>query len=142
MTVGELIKALQECPNMDAAVEFNPDLIPTPTGEADTELWSSTAHGLLEGEAVEILSLTGGAGIAVGVFYVRGTNLSANAFELSASAPDPDGTEGAIAAFTTDVTAAAIVRRSPRSVVMPDPASLPADAPDAALVDPGIAVVS
>lgn len=73
--------------------------LPTTTGEADTELFSSTAHGLAVGDPIVFTSLTGGTGLTEDtVYYVIASGLTDNAFKVS------DEVGGSVAAFSTDVS--------------------------------------
>lgn len=81
------------------------DTLPATTGEADTELFSSTAHGLTVGKPVIFTALTGGTGAATDTVYVVKTVPDANSFTLET----PGGTALAI---STDVTAATTITGS------------------------------
>lgn len=85
--------------DFSAVTAFTPIAV---TGEADTEVFTATAHGLLDGQEVYLYGLTGGTGIAAGVFYV--VNKATNTFQLSTSRG------GSAAAFSTDITAGYVVR--------------------------------
>lgn len=106
MNVQTLIKALQEVPNPSAtSIALDPgNVVTTATGEADTELFTSTAHGLAVGDSIRFQSLTGGTGLSVNTTYFIKTVPDANSFTLSASKG------GATAAFSTDVTACIYAR--------------------------------
>lgn len=137
MTVAELIKELQAVPNLDAVVVSGARVLPTPTGESDTETWSSTAHGLQEGDEVRVVAATGGTGLPTVPFsgFVSASGLTANAFILT-------DYEGNTISFTTDVTAATIVTGiAAVDVSGANAATPPADAPDAG-GDPDAGVVS
>jgi hypothetical protein len=72
----------------------------TPFGVASTDLLTDTAHGLVAGDRVQFVSLTGGAGLVVGTVYrVSATGLTANDFKVSSL------DTGGIVDFTSDVTA-------------------------------------
>jgi hypothetical protein len=75
------------------------------TGEADTEVFSASAHGLLDGQEVALYGLTGGTGIAAGIFYVR--DKATNTFKLATVRG------GTASAFSTDITAGYVVRTGP-----------------------------
>lgn len=75
------------------------------TGEADTEVFSATAHGLLDGQQVALYSLTGGTGISAGIYYV--INRAADTFQLSTTRG------GSAAAFTSDISAGYVKRTGP-----------------------------
>lgn len=85
--------------NFDAVTAFTPIAV---TGEADTEVFSAVAHGLLDGQEVRLYGLSGGTGIAAGIFYV--INKADDSFQLSATRA------GSAAAFSTDITAGYVVR--------------------------------
>jgi hypothetical protein len=67
-------------------------------GEADTEVFTKTAHGLVDGDRVRFPALTGGSGLTAdtGRYYV--IDAAANTFKVSATVG------GAAVNFTTDVT--------------------------------------
>lgn len=137
MKVGELIKALQESPNMDASVSFGRAGF-TAAGAAVGDLFTISAgvHGLAAGDQVVLRGATSGAGITVGTpMYVRTTGLTTTVFGLSTT-----GAAGTLADVTTDYVAARFDKVAP-AVVSPAAASLPADAPNAAVVAPGILVI-
>lgn len=72
----------------------------TPFGEADTELLTDAAHGLVAGDRIRFTALTGGAGLTVGTdYYVIATGLTANDFKVSLIQG------GTAVDFTTDLTA-------------------------------------
>lgn len=73
------------------------------TGEADTEVFTATAHGLSVGAPVLLVSKTGGADLTAGTIYYVKTVPDANSFTLAS-----DSADGATAAFSTDVTAGVI----------------------------------
>lgn len=118
--------------NFDAATAFTPIAV---TGEADTEVFSAVAHGLLDGQEVRLYGLEGGAGISEGIFYV--INKNADDFQLSTTRG------GSAAAYTTDITAGYVVRTgagvptgwtiskagSSEFVAGNDPAKCPSDLP-------------
>lgn len=107
MFVDELIKALQEVPNPSVTrVAFQP-ISAAATGEADTELFTDTAHGLAVGDAIVFHSLTGGTGLAVDTVYWVLTAPDANTFTVAATPG------GATTAFSTDVTASVYSKCSP-----------------------------
>lgn len=85
--------------NFSAITAFSPIAV---TGEADTEVFSAVAHGLLDNQKVRLYGLTGGTGIAEGEFYV--VNKNADDFQLSTTKG------GSAAAFTTDITAGYVIR--------------------------------
>lgn len=71
--------------------------LPTTTGEADDETFTSTAHGLTVGDIVIFTALTGGTGISTNTVYtVRAVPTSAT-FTLSKS-------DGSLLAFSVDAT--------------------------------------
>jgi hypothetical protein len=76
--------------------------VPATTGEADTELFTSTAHGLDVGDPVIFTALTGGTGLATDTVYVVATVPDANSFTLAT----PTGTA---VTFSTDVSAATTI---------------------------------
>jgi N4-gp56 family major capsid protein len=56
------------------------------TSVAATDVITSTAHGLKEGQRIQFASLTGGAGLSINTdYFVIGTNLTANDFMVSAT---------------------------------------------------------
>lgn len=70
-----------------------------PTGNAGTDTFTATAHGLAAGDAVYFETLTGGTGLVVGqTYYVVDSTLTANTFQISATQG------GAAFNFTTNVT--------------------------------------
>ena len=76
------------------------------TGEADTELFTSVAHGLEVGDKIQFSALTGGTGLTTATdYFVIASGLTADAFKLS----ETDG--GAAVDFTTDVTASTLAKR-------------------------------
>jgi hypothetical protein len=78
------------------------DTLPAVTAEADTEVFTSTAHGLTVGKPVIFTALTGGTGAATNTVYVVRTVPDANSFTLET----PTGTALAI---STDVSAATTI---------------------------------
>jgi hypothetical protein len=73
---------------------------------AATDTFTLVAHGFQGGDGVIFSGLTGGAGITPGtLYYVRAANLTANTFEVSASAG------GSSIDVTTDLTAGTVTRR-------------------------------
>ena len=69
------------------------------TGEADTELLTSVAHGLTAGDCIVLADLAGGTGLSEGVrYFVIADNLTADDFQIS------DEKGGSAAAFSADVT--------------------------------------
>lgn len=77
--------------------------LPTTTSVASTDIFTSTAHGMVAGDMVVFTALTGGAGLSINtVYFVIATNLAANTFMLSATAG------GATIDHTTNVTAATV----------------------------------
>lgn len=71
------------------------------TGEADTELFTLTGHGLNDGTAVTFASLTGGTGLSTTTTYYV-IEADDDTFQLSTSVG------GTAAAFSTDVTDATL----------------------------------
>lgn len=70
------------------------------TGDAATDILTSTAHGLKPGQRIQFATLTGGAGLVVGTdHFIVDANLTADTFQVSATRG------GAAVNFTTDVTA-------------------------------------
>lgn len=133
MTVSALIKALQEVPNQSALVESGARALPAPTGEADTELWTSTAHGLQDGDQVRVVAATGGTGLPTAPFTAYADVADANTFTLEDAA-------GTTIAFSTDVTASTIVTGiSAVDISAATSATFGPDAPDAESgdTDPG-----
>lgn len=54
------------------------------TGEADTDLFTSTAHGLEAGDCIEFGSLTGGTGLTEDTpYFIIAAGLTANAFQVA-----------------------------------------------------------
>lgn len=78
------------------------DTLPATTGESDTDVFSSTAHGLAVGEPVIFTAITGGTGLATDTVYVVRTVPDANSFTLET----PGGTA---VTFTADLTAATTI---------------------------------
>lgn len=77
--------------------------LPTTTGTASTNVFSSTSHGLVVGSRVVFTALTGGTGLATNtVYYVIAGGLTSDAFKLSLA----EG--GDEVDFTTDVTVATV----------------------------------
>jgi hypothetical protein len=77
----------------------------TPFGTASTNLLTSTSHGLVAGDAIRFLTLTGGTGLVVGLpYYVLAAGLTTHAFTV---APIVSGT---VVDFTTDITVGTFVR--------------------------------
>jgi hypothetical protein len=73
--------------------------LPTTTGEADTELFSSAAHGLAVGDEVVFTALTGGTGLVTDtVYFVVSDGFAAGAFKVSETAG------GTVKTFSTDVS--------------------------------------
>lgn len=70
------------------------------TGEADTEVFTATAHGLSVGDTVTLPTLTGGSGLTASATtrYFVATVPDANTFTLVVAST------GAAVAFTTDIT--------------------------------------
>jgi len=117
--VGTLIQAALAEVGRIAPEQFQEDIVPvadtltyqlrqvgvtkaltTPFGVASTNVLTSTAHGLVAGNAVMFRFLTGGSGLVVGTtYYVIAAGLTANAFEVSATLG------GSAVDFTTDITA-------------------------------------
>lgn len=72
----------------------------TPFGEADTDVLTDTAHGLIAGQRIRFATLTGGTGLVVGTdYYVISDGLTADNFKVS------DEAGGLPVNFTTDITA-------------------------------------
>lgn len=78
------------------------DTLPATTGEADTELFTSTAHGLAVNDAVIFTAATGGTGLSTDTMYRVATVPDANSFTLKTNA-------GVAVTFTTDLTAATTI---------------------------------
>jgi hypothetical protein len=75
------------------------------TAVAATDIFTSTAHGLLAGDSVQFSALTGGAGITPGqTYYVIAANLAANTFQVSATLG------GAALDVTVDLTAGTVTQ--------------------------------
>lgn len=75
------------------------------TGEADDEIFTKVAHGLVTGQRVILTAVTGGTGLTAGNVYYA-IRLDADTFNLATTAALAQaGTE---VAFTTDVTDATI----------------------------------
>lgn len=74
------------------------------TGVAATDLLTSTGHGLVAGDRVRFLALTGGAGLTANAidYFVIATGLTANDFKVSATSG------GSAVDFTTDITAGTV----------------------------------
>lgn len=77
--------------------------LPATTGTASTDVFASTAHGLVAGAMVIFTALTGGAGLATNTKYVVATVPNANSFTLNTAA-------GAAVDFTTDLTVATVYK--------------------------------
>ena len=71
------------------------------TGANATEIFTSNAHGLVDGDAVYFSALTGGTGLTLGTTYYVIT-ATTNTFQLSATFG------GSAVNFTTDVTASTL----------------------------------
>jgi hypothetical protein len=77
--------------------------LPTTTGTAATNVFSSTTHGMAIGDMVVFTALTGGTGLSTNkVYYVIADSFGASAFKLS------EASGGAEVNFTTDVTVATV----------------------------------
>jgi hypothetical protein len=74
------------------------------TGEADTELFTDTTHGLTVGDALILASVTGGTGLTAGNTYYVLTTPDADTFTVSATRG------GSTTAFSTDVSAGVFVK--------------------------------
>jgi len=87
--------------NFGAATPFTP--LTGLTGVAATNVITKVAHGLLDGQVAQFLTLTGGAVLTTGVcYYIR--DKANDTFKVAA-------TRGGTAVdFTTDITAGSIVR--------------------------------
>lgn len=73
--------------------------------EADTELFTKTAHGLVAGDRITFLAKTGGTGITLGTaYFVIATGLTANDFKVSLTSG------GAAINVTLDGTAISYVK--------------------------------
>lgn len=140
LTVAQLIKRLQESPNMSAEVRMGAGTNLIGTATAATDTMAITAHGLVAGDRVRCVAIAGGAaGLTVGnSYYVIATGLTANAFLVSAT----DG--GAQVDITSDSTGVGVAwaKQSVGAGSDPSKASLPADAPGAAAVVPGVFTLS
>jgi microcystin-dependent protein len=101
------------------AADAGSKALTTPFGVALTDTFTSTAHGLVAGDALIFTTLLGGIGLSTNgpIYYVIASGLTANAFKLSLTAG------GAAVDFTSDVTAGSFV------VVQPAPFGL-SDTPD------------
>jgi hypothetical protein len=76
------------------------------TAVAATDIFTSTAHGYVAGNALVFSALTGGAGITPGqVYYVIAANLAANTFQVSATLG------GTALDVTSDLTGGTVVRQ-------------------------------
>lgn len=78
------------------------DTLPAVTGESDTEVFSSTAHGLAVGDIVIFTAVTGGTGISTNTVYRVATVPTVNSFTLNTNA-------GVALTFTADLTAATTI---------------------------------
>ncbi len=77
--------------------------LPTTTGTAATDLFSSTGHAMAVGDRVVFTALTGGTGLATNtIYYVIADGYTANAFKLSTTLL------GTAVDFSTDLTAATV----------------------------------
>lgn len=73
------------------------------TGVASTDIFTATAHGYANADAVVLSALSGGLGLVAGdVYFVIGS--TANTFQLAKTVG------GAAVNFTTDLTAGTVVR--------------------------------
>lgn len=131
LTVSQLIKRLQESPNMNAEVRFLGSATNLAGGAiaiAATNLISITAHGLIAGDRIRVVSVAGGAGlVADSQYFVIATGLTANAFKVSAT---DGGTELDI---TSDSTQLGMVKVSVAAATDPAKATPTPDAPAASL---------
>lgn len=139
MNVAQLIKSLQETPNMDAdAFPGGADVVSAAgdfTGGASEDLFTAASHGFADNQEV-VLLYKAAAGVLTGVSvgdHVFIDLASASTFGLAATS---GGTRIENTADGDAVFAPAIA-----TVTGPSAASLPADAPDAAAVDPGVAAI-
>jgi hypothetical protein len=86
-------------PNLHYTSDVATKDLTTPYGAAATDLFTSTAHGLVANRKIRFATLTGGAGLVIGTtYYVIASGLTANAFKVSATQG------GAAFDFTTNVT--------------------------------------
>jgi hypothetical protein len=133
MTIAQLVKSLQESPNMAAEVRLaaGTNLAGGAIAIAATDVVTITAHGLSDGDRVKVVSIAGGTGLTANTsYFVR--DATANTFKLTAT---PGGTAIDITADTTQLS---LAKQSVGVVAAPTPASPPADAPNALVADPGV----
>lgn len=127
LTVSQLIKRLQESPNMNAEVRFLgsvTNLAGAAIGIAATNLITIASHGLIAGDRVRIVSIAGGTGlVADSQYFVIATGLTANAFKLSATET------GAEIDITADTTQMSLVKVSVAAATDPSKATPTPDAP-------------
>jgi len=138
--VGELIALLRGVPNQEAVVRVRSATaaaaLPTVTGTASSDLFSSTGHGLTVGDRVRFSALTGGAGLSTGVdYYVIQDGLTANQFRLSATPGGPSVN------FTTDLTACTQTGHKSEVSVLVDRAGATVSTPGDG-TSPGVVVIS
>jgi len=98
----------------DTAVTIDPAFIDVNTGtetaavmEADDELVTMAAHGLVSGDAIVLTSKTGGTGLTVGTTYYVGRVSSSTFYLYTARASALAGDTGAVVAISADATAMA-----------------------------------
>lgn len=79
------------------------------TGVAATDVLTSAAHGYLDGDAVYMPSLTGGAGLSANtIYYIRDKTTDTFKFAASAGGPAIDVTTDLSAGFVRKVSSGAI----------------------------------
>ena len=134
LTVAQLIKELQESPNLQAEVRVGAGTNLAGTA-ATNDLITVTGHGLAAGDRVRLLQAAGGTGLTVGnSYYVIAAGLTANDFAVSA-------TEGGSAVdITVAYTGVTLVKQSISTVTDPaaPAATFPPDAPGAPAAVPGV----
>lgn len=78
------------------------DTLPATTGESDTEVFSSTAHGLTVNDIVIFTALTGGTGLTADIVYRVATVPTSGTFTLKEN-------DGTAVAFSADLTASTAI---------------------------------
>lgn len=104
------LTSFQSCTEMtiDGGEHWNDTLFSGATAEADDDLISKTAHGLVANQLIQIKTVTGGLAAATGTsllpgtwFYVSSSGLTANKFKISKT---PGGTAINIQSDATDIS--------------------------------------
>lgn len=89
------------------------------SGAAADIVTTKTAHGFVVNQRVKFTSLTGGSGLVAGTtYFVIAANLTANTFQLAATAG------GAAIDFTTDITAGVVSAGGSNSTIISSPSTL------------------